>query len=186
MPVGKPIEAQDERTQSFAVIKVGLVKGMRRGPDGTERSIVLMGKGRLVGFTQIFDQPATLSLVPIAPTRICEVDSDAIKSIAMLHLPFQNAIYKTISDFIGHIGDWSYLLRQESHLTKMCVALHLIAAEEGSPSFRIPSHTELAGVLGTRRETVARHIALLIEKGYFSKVDRWHGVLTTPDCKVLL
>ncbi|MBA4266749.1 MAG: hypothetical protein C0453_16855, partial [Comamonadaceae bacterium] len=84
------------------------------------------------------------------------------------------------------MADWSHLLRQESYLTKVCVALHLIAAEEGSQSFRIPSHTELANVLGARRETIARHIGLLIEKGLFRKVDRWHGLLTTADCRALL
>ena len=83
------------------------------------------------------------------------------------------------------MADWSRLLREDSYLAKVCAALHLIAAEEGNHAFRIPSHTELANVLGTRRETVARHIAILIERGLLRKVDRWHGVLTTPDCSLV-
>lgn len=183
--VGETLEIQGGRTQKFGVVKVGLLKGLRRGRVGVEKPIVLLGKGRLVGFPQTFGQPATMSLVAITPTRVCEVDVEAVRGIAMLHPPFQQAIYKTISDFMGCMSDWAHLLRQESCLTKVCGALHLIAAEEGRPSFRIPSHTELSNVLGTRRETVARQIALLIEKGLFSKVDRWHGVLTTPDCSSL-
>lgn len=184
--VGGILENQGARSRTLGVVKVGLLKGLRRGPSGLDKPIVLMGKGRLIGFTQPFGQPATLSLVTITPTRVCEVDIQAIGDIAMLHAPFQQALYKTIADFIGCIADWSNLLRQESYLKKVCVALHLIAAEGASQAFRIPSHTELAHVLGARRETIARHIALLIEKGLFKKVDRWHGVLTTADCRALL
>lgn len=179
--VGESLETQGTRTQTFGVIKVGLVKGLRKGPDGVFKPIMLMGKGRLVGFTQPFGQAATFTLVPITPTRVCEVDLQAVIEIAMRHPSFQVAIYRLVADFIGHVGDWSHLLRQESYLAKVGGALHLIAAEEGNHAFRIPSHTELAQVLGTRRETIARHIALLIEKGKFTKVDRWHGVLTISD-----
>lgn len=183
--VGEWLETQGAQTQTLGVIKVGLLKGLRRGPGGVDKPIVLLGKGRLVGFTAPFGQPATLSLVTTTPTRMCEVDVQAVREIAMLHPPFQQAIYKTIAEFMGCMGDWSHLLRQESYITKVCVALHLIAAEEGNQSFRIPSHTELAYVLGVRRETIARHIALLIEVGLFRKIDRWHGILTTPNCSTL-
>ncbi|MCY1548339.1 hypothetical protein D9M68_844430 [compost metagenome] len=40
-------------------------------------------------------------------------------------------------------------------------------------------------MLGARRETIARHITLLIETGLFRKIDRWHGILTTSDCSLL-
>lgn len=183
---GETLEAQGAGTQALGVIKVGLLKGLRRGLGEIEKPIVLMGKGRLTGFTQPFGQPAVLSLVAITPTRVCEVNVQAVQDVAMRHPTFQNALYKTIGNFVGYIADWSYLVRQESHLNQVCVALHLIAAEEGSLAFRIPSHIELANVLGARRETIARHIALLIEKGLFKKVDRWHGMLTTTDCSTLL
>lgn len=183
---GETLEAQGARTQTLGVVKVGLLKGLRRGPGEVDKPIVLMGKGRLVGYSQPFGQSAILSLVAITPTRVCEVDVQVVRDVAMQHPLFQQAIYKTIGDFIGCVADWSHLLRQESYLTKVCVALHLIAAEEGSQAFRIPSHTDLANVLGARRETIARHIALLIEKGLFRKVGRWHGLLTTADCSALL
>lgn len=184
--VGEALETQGTQTQTLSVVKVGLLKGLRRGPGGVSKPILLMGKGRMMGYTQPFGQPATLSLTTITPTRICEVDVQAVRNAVKLHLPFQHAMFKSVAGFLGCMADWSHVLRQESYLAKVCVALHLIAAEEGSQSFRIPSHTELANVLGTRRETVARHITLLIEKGLLKKVDRWHGELTTPDCSSLL
>lgn len=184
--VGEPLEAQGVRSQTLGVVKVGLLKGMRRGPGDVDRPILLMGKGRLVGSTELSGQSATLSLVSITPTRICEVDLQAVRNIALQSPSFQNAIDRTLAAFMGCMADWSHVMRQESYLTKVCAALHLIAVEEGNPSFRIPSHSELADVLGTRRETIARQITLLVKKGLLSKMDRRHGLLTTSDYRSLL
>ncbi|WP_428300641.1 Crp/Fnr family transcriptional regulator [Hydrogenophaga sp.] len=179
--VGEMLEIQGTQGQMLGVVKVGLLKGLRSRPGDEGKPILLMGKGRLIGFTQPFGQAALLSLAAITPTRVCEIDVRAVRDLAMHHEPFQQAIYRTIAEFLGIMADWSRLLREDSYLTKVAAALQLIAAEAGSASFRIPSHTELANVLGARRETVARHIAILIDKGLFKKVDRWHGMLTTTD-----
>jgi len=176
--VGETLEAEGSLGQTLGVIKVGLLRGVRGHPGEDGKSVLLMGKGRLVGFTLPFGQAALLSLVAITPTRVCEVDIRVVRDLAMPHEPFQQAIYRAIAGFVGTMADWSRLLREDSYLVKVGAALQLIAAEEGSSSFRIPSHTELANVLGARRETVARHIAILIDKGLFRKIDRWHGVLT--------
>jgi CRP/FNR family transcriptional regulator len=183
--VGETVEKQGAHGQVLGVVKVGLLKGLRRGPGGDGKTIMLAGKGRLIGFTQPFGQPALLSLLAITPTRICELPVQAVNDMAMPQSQFQQALYRITADFLGCMADWSRLLREDSYLAKVCAALHLIAAEEGHHAFRIPSHTELASVLGTRRETVARHIAILIERGLLRKVDRWHGVLITPDCSLV-
>lgn len=183
--VGELAEIQGSHGQTLAVVKVGLLKGLRRRPGDNAKTILLIGKGRLVGFTQPFEQPALLSLAAITPTRVCEVDMQAVRDLLMPHAHFQQALYKAVSDFFGNMADWSRLLREDSYLVKVCGALHLIGAEEGSQAFRIPSHTELANVLGVRRETIARHIAILISKGLLKKFDRWHGMLTTTDCAML-
>lgn len=176
--VGETVEIQGTHGQRVGVVKLGLLKGLRKCPGGTDKSILLMGKGRLVGFTNPFGQSAVLSLVALTPVRVCEVNAHVVQAIAMQQPVFQQAIYRSIADFLDCMADWSRLLREDGYLTKVYAALHLIAAEEGRPTFRIPSHTELAHVLGARRETVARHIAMLIDQGLLRKVDRWHGVLT--------
>lgn len=176
--VGELLEHQGRHGARLGVVKLGLLKAERKSLGHDGKVIALLGKGRLIGFTQPFAQPALLSLSAMTPVRICEVDLQAVKSMAMDQSIFRLATYRAIAAFIGCVADWSALLREDSFLTKVSGALQLIAAEEGSQAFRIPSHTELAGVLGARRETIARHIAILIEQGMFRKIDRWHGVLT--------
>lgn len=179
---GHWLERQGTTAPTLAVVKVGILQGVRQGPGGERKPIFLMGKGRLVGFTQPFGQAALYDLEAVTSTRICEVDIEAVRTLALRHEPFQQGLYQHIADFLGAMADWSHLLRQESFIARLCGALQMIAREEGSRSFRIPGHAVLAELLGARRETVVRHIALLIEQGRFTKIDRWHGVLTTPDC----
>jgi CRP/FNR family transcriptional regulator len=179
--VGETVEAQGSDGHALSVVKVGLLKGIRTIPGGDDgKSIMLMGKGRLVGFTQPFGQSAMLSMVAITPTRLCQVNVQDVKDIAMPNASFQQAIYRTSAAFLSCMADWSRLLREDSYLQKVSIALQLIAVEEGSQAFRIPSHRELANVLGTRRETIARHISILIEKGMLRKIDRWHVMLALP------
>lgn len=183
---GELIERQGTGAQTLSVVKVGVLKGVRHGPVGNGKPIFLMGKGRLVGFTQPFGQPALFDLQAVTKTRLCEVDIQVVRHVAMHHEPFQHGLYERIAEFLGAMADWSHLLRHESFLARLCGALHLIANEEGSQSFRIPSHAVLADLLGARRETVVRRIATLIEKGRFRKIDRWHGAVTSHPCSSLL
>lgn len=183
---GEVVERQGTGGQTLSVVKVGVLKGVRHGPLGESKPIFLMGKGRLVGFTQPFGQPSLYDLQAVTKTRLCEVDVQVVRHLAMRHEPFQYGLYERISELLGAMADWSHLQRNESFPARLCGALHLIAGEEGSQSFRIPSHAVLAELLGARRETVVRSIALLIERGRFKKIDRWHGSVTSLPCSTLL
>lgn len=183
LAVGDTLETQNTFGPTLGVIKVGLLKGLRKGPGHQTHPILLMGRGRLVGFTHPFGQPAMFTTVAITPARICEVNVQAVRDFAVLHPPFQQAMYEAIADFLGVMADWSNLLRHSDFLGSVHSALRLIAREEGNQAFRIPNHVELAKLLGARRETIARHIALLIDKGLLKKADRWHAVLANDQDK---
>ena len=91
--VGEQVETQGAHGQVLGVVKVGLLKGLRRGPGDDGKTIMLAGKGRLIGFTQPFGQTALLSMEAITPTRICEVEAHSVRDIAMAQPQFQQAIY---------------------------------------------------------------------------------------------
>lgn len=180
--VGELVQRQGSVGSSVMVVKVGLFKGLRAAPGQEQKAIAILGKGRLLGFNNLYRQPAPLTLVAMTPARICEADVDAVHGLAMVHQQFRQRVYQAVGSYIDCVADWSRILREDSYLRKLCQALHLIANEEGCSAFRIPSHIELANVLGSRRETIARHIGLLIDRGMFRKVDRWHGMLLDSGC----
>ncbi|WP_291145763.1 Crp/Fnr family transcriptional regulator [Hydrogenophaga sp.] len=179
IPVGREIETQGARPDTVRIVKLGLFKGTRLTARGERRAVCLQGKGRIVGLSGLYRQPASLSVVAITPARVCEVPIDVIDDLGATDRNFRRCLYKALARYIDNLADWSRILREEGIATQLCQALHLISLEEGHKAFRIPSHVELGRVLGARRETVARHIGALIERGHFTKIDRWHGMLTT-------
>jgi CRP-like cAMP-binding protein len=180
--VGELVQRQGSAGSAVMVVKVGLFKGLRAAPGQEHKAIAILGKGRLLGFNNLYRQPAPLTLAAMTPARVCEAEIDSVHALAMVHQQFRQRVYQAVGSHIDCVADWSRILREDSYLLKLCQALHLIANEEGCTAFRIPSHIELANVLGSRRETIARHIGLLIDRGMFRKVDRWHGMLVASAC----
>lgn len=179
--VGEFVQEEGDCGTSVMVVKLGMFKGMRTAQFDQSRTIILLGKGRLLGFHSFFRQSASLSLQALTPCRICEVDTAALTAATAHHPELGRRVYHGVGSYIECLADWSRVLREDTFLFKLSQALRLIASHEGSSAFRIPSHTELADLLGARRETIARHFSALIESGRFRKVDRWHGMLLEDD-----
>lgn len=177
VPLGGQIEEQGLRSLSLKVIKLGLFKGLRCSAGGERLPVCLQGKGHVAGLNNLYRQPAALTLVAITPARVCELPVRLVDEIATADRDFRRCLFQALARYVDNLADWSRVLRGGGVTTQLGEALRLIAQEEGRAAFRIPSHTELARILGTRRETVARHIGLLIEAQRFVKTDRWHGRL---------
>lgn len=177
VPQGGQIDEQGLRSLNLKVIKLGLFKGLRRSAAGERQPVCLQGKGQVAGLNNLYRQPAPLSLVAITPARVCEIPVRLVDDLAMVDRDFRRCLFQALGRYVDNLADWSRVRRGGSVTAQLGEALRLIAQEEGRAAFRIPSHTELARILGTRRETIARHIGLLIEGGQFVKIDRWHGRL---------
>jgi CRP-like cAMP-binding protein len=180
--VGETIEVQGARVTKIGVIKMGLIKGMRANRQNDNKAIVLLGRGRVIGLPGVFHMPSQLGFVAALPSRLCELDLTLLNELAAHHNTIQDSLFIHAGVRMDCIMEWSCTLREESHLQRLCNALQLIAIEEGNSAFRIPSHADLASLLGSRRETIARSMATLIRRGKFRKVGRWHGFLTSEHC----
>ncbi len=180
--VGETIELQGARITKIGVIKMGLIKGMRANRQNNSKAIVLLGRGRVIGLPGVFHMPSQLGFVAALPSRLCELDLTLLNDLVARNSAVQDSLFLHAGIRMGCIMEWSSILREESHLQRLCNALQLIAIEEGNSAFRIPSHADLASLLGSRRETIARSMATLIRRGKFRKVGRWHGFLTSEHC----
>ncbi len=182
LEAGDAIEEQGTSSTRIGVVKVGLLKGLRSNERCAGKPVVLLGRGRVVGLSGVYRLPAQLSFVAAVPARVCEVDLTVFNEVALFHSTVQQSLLLQVCRRVGCISEWSRILREESHLQRLCSALQLIAVEEGNPAFRLPSHGDLANLLSSRRETIARNMATLIKRGKFKKTGRWHGVLTSTHC----
>lgn len=175
--IGASIEIQGAQSEHLGIIKLGLFKGERASTLGEGTPVCLLGRGRFAGFSSLFKQPATLTLKAVLPARLCQIPIAILYDSAFVDRGFRQYVYQAVGRYIDTLAEWSRLPREGGISEKLLLALRMIAAEEGSRSFRIPSHSELGLLLGARRESVARHLGYLIERRQIIKIDRWHGIL---------
>jgi CRP/FNR family transcriptional regulator len=180
--VGEAIEQQGTSPTKIGVVKVGLLKGLRSNGRCEGKPVVFLGRGRVVGLSGVYSLPSQLSFVAAVPARVCELDLTLFNEFALSHNTIHQSLLLHVGSRVGCISEWSRILREETPLHRLCNALQLIAIEEGNPAFRLPSHADLANLLGSRRETIARSMAALIKLGKFRKTGRCHGVLTSTHC----
>ncbi|MEZ5646105.1 MAG: Crp/Fnr family transcriptional regulator [Burkholderiaceae bacterium] len=179
---GDVIKSQGSNTRTVRVIKLGLVRADRSNSDSDARPIMLLGRSRVLGLPSLLDLAEMSTAIAMTPVRLCEVNSDMVKELSWQHEDFRTQLFDRGRDYLDCMADWSRVMREESPLSILCVALRIIAQEERSPTFRIPRHAELAALLGFRRETVVRQLAALMELDVIRKIDRWHGMLTGKKC----
>lgn len=174
------LEVQGEHQDTLGVIKVGQAKGSRTVTAGKHKAIIFLGRGRVVGLGSAFRHRSPLTLTSLTPMRVCAARAELLHNEALSDERFLAAVVDAAGRFVNCVTDWSGLLREDDFGRRLHRALQMIATEEGSCSFRIPSHAQLADLLGSRRETVSRYLGTLVEQGQLRKLDRWHGVLA--DC----
>ncbi|HMN94119.1 MAG TPA: Crp/Fnr family transcriptional regulator [Hydrogenophaga sp.] len=176
---GDELEVQGDFWNTLGVIKVGQVKGSRANALNKSKAVVFLGRGRPVGLGSAFGHRSQLTLVAITSVRVCCMDANLVRTLAMPDAEFRKALQDTAGSFVNCLTDWSRVLREDEFALKLYYALHLIATEGRSASFTMPSHAELADLLGSRRETIGRHLTAMVGEGRLERRDRRHFVLVS-------
>lgn len=171
---GEPIESQGSMADNISVIKVGLAVGSRHLGDANKTPVCLLGPGRLLGFSALFGLHSALGTEATTPLRLCEIPIRALIQMDLIDQRFRQAIYQAGGAYFENLADWAHVMRAGSIKQQLIRALLLIAREMGSVAFRMPSHIDLASLLSTRRETIARYLGQLEAEGFLERIDRWH------------
>lgn len=174
---GESIETQGERPDFLVMIKFGLFKGERVSAWGVRSAVCVLGRGRILGYSNLFKQPAILSVTALAPARICQVPISVLFDHAFVEREFRQYMYRSVGAHMENLVEWASLIRESNISKRLLTALDLIAEEEGSRTLRIPGHAELGLLVVARRESVARHIAVLLKEHKLLKLDRWRAIL---------
>jgi len=159
---------------NISVIKVGLAVGSRHLGDANKTPVCLLGPGRLLGFSALFGLHSALGTEATTPLRLCEIPIRALIQMDLIDQRFRQAIYQAGGAYFENLADWAHVMRAGSIKQQLIRALLLIAREMGSVAFRMPSHIDLASLLSTRRETIARYLGQLEAEGFLERIDRWH------------
>lgn len=175
---GETLQTEGEVPTVVRSIKLGTVVLTRNGPDGCPHPVALAGRGHLLGLWGLLEGGALLGAEALSSVRICELPASALRQVLGQECAFQSQLHVHMSREHSLLADWAALMRLQGLPTQLMAALMLQAREQGSTSIQLPSQVAMARLLGASRESVARALRQIEERGYLRRVDRWHGELT--------
>lgn len=158
---GEMLSREGDMASHFKIVKIGSIFLCRNSAGGPARPIAISGRGSTFGIFSYLSVPNQLSVVAGSSGRYCEIAADRVQSLARNDSAFRARLEKIYVDTVSVLANWAEAIGRSSVLARVAASLLLLADSQRSASITIPSHTALAKMLGTTRESVARALATL-------------------------
>jgi len=162
---GEMLSREGDVGSHFRIIKVGRVFLCHGNPDGAERPVAIAERGSVFGLCSYMGQPNQISILAASSGRLCEIETERIESLARNDRTFRERLGKLFSDNVRLLSRWAGALGRRNVVSQVAISLQLMAEGQHSTLVTIPSHTALAELLGTTRESVARALGALETAG---------------------
>lgn len=154
------------------VIKVGSVFGYRCGLDGAARPIGIAGRGAAFGMFAFFGQPNQVTGIAASAGRACVIPVPALQARARDSALLSEQIAASMVRGCGAIAAWSECMRVPGITNQLAYAVLLLSQAQRSAIVELPTHSALAALLGTTRETIARALGALERQGIIRRLER--------------
>lgn len=171
---GEILQAEGMEAEAVRTIKLGTVELNRAGPDGVSRPVALVGRGHLMGLLALLGQPTQVGARALSAGRMCELSAAALRHALGADPALQVTLYRQIASTLARLADWGQVMRLRGLPRQLVATLMLLAHEQGTRTVRLPSHVALSQLLRTSRESVARTLGTLEQRGLLKRIDRWH------------
>lgn len=176
---GDPLQTEGSVPTTVRTVKLGTIMLTRQGPDHRAHPVALAGRGFLIGLWGLLDGGTLLGTEALSSGRVCELPSNTLRQLVEQAPTLQTLLHEQMARDLGLLADWAQLMRLRGLPSQLVAALILLAREQGAVRIQLPSQVALAQLLGASRESVARALKLIEERGYLLRTDRWHGELTS-------
>jgi CRP/FNR family transcriptional regulator, cyclic AMP receptor protein len=171
---GDVLQVQGEVEPVFRVVKVGSFLLKRRGPDRCVRPVALLGSGYMLGLFALAGGSNNVTCVATSGGRWCELNVDTLTHAYLSHTEFRERVAAVYGRTFARVADWSHVTRIRGIVGQVAGALLLLMQTQRSEVVQLPGQADLAELLGTRRETVARVLGQLEAQGALVRRDRRH------------
>ncbi|AVS75463.1 Crp/Fnr family transcriptional regulator, partial [Paracidovorax cattleyae] len=183
---GDVLQNQGETAESISVLKVGTALLQRTGPDAVARPVAMAGCGQALGTGAVLGTPERLTWVAVQEGRLCRIPAAALVHSGGLDSEFLQALLQEEAQAQERLADWSGLLHLRGVPAQLASALLQLSQLQRSTLVRLPTHTVLASLLATTRETIARSLTQLAQQGAVIRHDRWHCAIVRAPLVALL
>ncbi|WP_141397482.1 Crp/Fnr family transcriptional regulator [Polaromonas sp. AER18D-145] len=169
---GDEISPEGEMASSVKIIKVGTVFGYRIGKDGRRRPIGIAGRGTAFGMYGCFGRHNQVSGVAVSAGRYCELSIRHLEEKTQWADAFREHLINDCIRSFGLAADWSAAMRLRTLVKQLAYTLLLLSDVQGNPVVQLPTHTALAELLGTTRESIVRGLIVLEGERCIAKLER--------------
>lgn len=165
-------------------IKLGTVMLTRAGPDRVSRPVAMVGRGHLLGMWGLLAKTTQVGAQALSSGRVCELPVVALRNTLGKDVSLLGSLHDQMALTFARLADWSQVMRLRGLPRQLVATLMLLTHEQGTRAAHLPSHIALAALLSTTRESVARTLRQLEDRGHLRRNDRWHGELTDSHLEV--
>lgn len=169
---GAEISSEGDVASSLKIIKVGTLFGYRTGKDGRRRPIGIAGRGTAFGMYGCFGRHNQVSGVAVSAGRYCELSIRHLEEKTQWADAFRELLINDCIRSFGLAADWSAAMRLRTLVKQLAYTLLLLSDVQGSPVVQLPTHTALAELLGTTRESIVRGLIVLEGERCIAKLER--------------
>lgn len=169
---GTELSSQGVLPSSIKIIKLGTLITYRGARGQPRRPIEIAGRGAVFGMYGYFGHPNPVSAVAVSEGRYCEISLRHLQEEPRWGDAFRQRLLARCALAFGMTADWSAAVRLGTLIQQLGQTLLLLSEVQVSPVIQLPTHTALAELLGTTRESVARGLSTLASENCISKLER--------------
>ena len=172
VPRGTELSKEGEMSDAVAVIQVGSAFVWNRGVDGKQRPIGMAGRGAAFGACSHFGEPAHTTVRTSGTAQVCFFPEAAMRRAVLLQASFQQELMRRGGQELRMTAKWSGCMRVPGIVNQLAYTLLLLSDAQGFGPVELPTHTALAQLLATSRESVARALSPLRAEGRVNQTGR--------------
>jgi len=166
------LSREGEFATSLKVIKLGIVFQARTGRDGSTRPLGIAGRGAVFGLPGFFRHTNLVSGIAASPGRVCEMSLDGLREQALIHPELHGLLLSETAKAMKALASWSEGMRLRGAVNQLAYALLLLSEAQDNPVVDLPTHTALAELIGSTRETIVRGLTVLESEGIICRLER--------------
>lgn len=177
---GDVLVSQARPCLTLGVVKAGHLMATRAGPDGAARPVAVLGRSQMLGTVGVAGELEPFSLVALADGRLCEVPFSRLDASGLLGIPLLLAVLRSNGRTLSLLAEWARIQGLKGVAARLEAGLRLLAQVQLSQQVFIPSHSLLAQLLGSSRESLVRALTRLEANGVLSRKGRSYVLLGLP------
>lgn len=167
---------EDQLETKFFVVLSGRVKKSRYTEDGQEAVLSFLGEGEFFGEMAVFeDEYRDSTVMAIEPSRILSVHRDEFLEFMNNCAQLNINLLKEMTQKIRRRNAQIKSLTVQNATGKVASTILRFADDYGAFNLgkieitRLPTHRDIANMVGTSRETISRALKFLTQKGYIQR-----------------